>query len=102
MDDSAASHSAHFTRRERKASIPKFEWVSNPPDFNPIGRIWTILKRRILLHRAPEWVTTVTEVKRVLIEWGKVMKINTEIAKLPILFPATYTRYIALHIYLEC
>lgn len=87
MEDGAASHSAHFTCREReKQGIPKFEWVSNSPDFNPIERIWTILKRRIQRRRASERVTTVTEMKRVLIEeWEKITveEINAEIAKLP-------------------
>ena len=50
--------------------IPKFEWVSNSPDFE---RIWTLLKRRIQRCRASERVTTVTEMKAVLVEeWEKI------------------------------
>ena len=66
--------------------IPKFEWVSNSPDFNPIERIWTILKRRIQRRRASERVTTVSEMKAVLVEeWEKITvgEINREIDKLP-------------------
>ena len=68
--------------------IPKFEWVSNSPDFNPIERIWTLLKRRIQLRRASERVTTVSEIKSVLVEeWEKITveEINQEIDKLPII-----------------
>ena len=68
--------------------IPKFEWVSNSPDFNPIERIWTILKRRIQRRRASERVTTVSEMKAALVEeWEKITvdEINREIDKLPII-----------------
>ena len=66
--------------------IPKFEWVSNSPDFNPIEHIWALLKRRIQRRRASERVTTVTDMKAVLVEeWEKITveEINWEIDKLP-------------------
>ncbi|KAF8248445.1 hypothetical protein K440DRAFT_514093, partial [Wilcoxina mikolae CBS 423.85] len=59
---------------------------SNSPDFNPIERIWTLLKRRIQQRRATERVTTVTDMKLVLHEeWEKITveEINCEIDKLP-------------------
>ena len=87
MEDGATSHSAHLTCREReKQGIPKFECVSNSPDFNLVERIWIILKRRIQRCRASERVTTVTEMKRALIEeWEKITveETNAEIAKFP-------------------
>jgi len=87
MEDGAPPHTSNYTNREReKHAIPKFDWVSNSPDFNPIERIWTLLKRRIQRRRASERVTTVTEMKEVLQEeWEKITieEINKEIDLLP-------------------
>ncbi|KAF8243093.1 hypothetical protein K440DRAFT_562754 [Wilcoxina mikolae CBS 423.85] len=87
MKDGASPHTANYTSREReKQGVPKLHWVSNSPDFNPIERIWTVLKRRIQRRRATESVTTVTDMKLVLREeWEKITveEINREIDKLP-------------------
>ena len=87
MEDGAPCHSAHYTNQERdKQGIPKLDWVSNSPDFNPIEQIWTILKRRIQRRHALERVTTITEMMAVLCEeWGKITieEINEKIEKLP-------------------
>jgi len=87
MEDDASPHTANYTSREReKEGIPKLAWVSNSPDFNPIERIWTLIKRRIQRRRASERVTTVAEMKVVLREeWEKITveEINCEIEKLP-------------------
>ena len=66
--------------------IPKLDLVSNSPDFNPIERIWAILKRRILRNLASERITTVTGMKAALFEeWEKITieDINREIERLP-------------------
>jgi hypothetical protein len=87
MEDGASPHTASYTSREReKQGVSKLDWVSNSPDFNPIERIWILLKRRIQWRRASERVTTVTDVKLVLQEeWEKIRveEINCEIDKLP-------------------
>jgi hypothetical protein len=87
MEDGASPHTASYTSREReKQGVPKLDWVSNSPDFNPIERIWTLLKRRIQRRRASERVTTVADMKLVLQEeWEKITveEINCEIDKLP-------------------
>lgn len=87
MEDGASCHSTNYTGRKReKEGIPKTDWPSNSPDFNPIERIWTVMKRRIQRRRASERVTTISEMKVVLHEeWDKitVKEINTEISKLP-------------------
>ena len=87
MEDGASCHTANYTSHEReKHGIPKTDWPPCCPDFNPIERIWTILKRRIQRRRASERVTTVAEMKVVLQEeWEKITveEINKEIAQLP-------------------
>ncbi|KAF8248736.1 hypothetical protein K440DRAFT_545932, partial [Wilcoxina mikolae CBS 423.85] len=87
MEDGASPHTANYTSREReKQGVSKLDWVSNSPDFNPIERIWTLLKRRIQRRCATERVTTVTDMKLVLREeWEKITveEINREIDKLP-------------------
>ena len=81
MEDGAPCHSAHYTSQEReKQGIPKLDWVSNSPDFNPIERIWTILKRRILWRHASERITTITGMKAALYEeWGKINVSNRDV-----------------------
>ena len=87
MEDGAASHQSMYTTREReKEGIAKARWPPNSPDFNPIERIWCLMKRRIQTRRGSERITTVQEMKVVLIEeWEKITveEINNEIAKLP-------------------
>lgn len=76
-----------FTNNARiKAGIRKVDWPPNSPDFNPIERIWAIMKKRILRRRGTERITTVTDMRRDLVEeCGKITieEINTEIEKLP-------------------
>lgn len=87
MEDNAASHKSIYTTREReKEGIDKVNWPPNSPDFNPIERIWTIMKRRIQRRRGAERVTTEKRMKEVLVEeWNKITieEINKEIARLP-------------------
>ncbi|KAF8242962.1 hypothetical protein K440DRAFT_670336 [Wilcoxina mikolae CBS 423.85] len=45
MEDGASPHTANYTSREHeKQGVPKLDWVSNSPDFNPVEPIWTLLK----------------------------------------------------------
>jgi transposase len=87
MEDGAAAHGSGYTTQERvRESVRKMDWPPNSPDFNPIERIWTLMKSRIQTRRGTERITTVTEMKRVLKEeWDKITieEINNEIAKLP-------------------
>jgi transposase len=89
MEDGASCHSAGYTTRERKKEgIDKVDWPANSPDFNPIERIWTLMKRRIQRRRGSERVTTTSRMKAILIEeWDKITieEINNEIIKLPII-----------------
>ena len=54
-------------QEDEKQGIPKFGWVSNSPDFNPVERIWTTLTR-IQWRRASERVATITEMRTVLVD----------------------------------
>jgi hypothetical protein len=87
MEDGASPHTANYTSREReKEGITKVAWVSNSPDFNPIERIWTLIKWRIQRRHTSERVTTIAEMKVVLRkEWEKITveEINCEIKTLP-------------------
>ena len=87
MEDDASPHTASYNSHEReKQGVPKLDWVSNTPDFNPSERIWTLLKRRIQWWHASERVTTVADMKHVVHkEWEKITveEINCEIDKLP-------------------
>ena len=87
MEDGTASHQSGYTICEReKEEIAKAPWPPNSPDFNPIERIWCLMKRRIQSRRGSEHITTVQEMKQVLREeWEKITveEINIEIAKLP-------------------
>jgi len=87
MQDGASLYTASYTSHERETQgVPKLDWVSNSPDFNPIDPIWTLLKRRKQWRRASERVTTVTDMKLVLHEeWENITveEINCEIDKLP-------------------
>ncbi|KAF8252025.1 hypothetical protein K440DRAFT_537532, partial [Wilcoxina mikolae CBS 423.85] len=59
---------------------------ANSPDFNPIERIWTLIKQQNQTWRGSERITTVTSIKQVLKEeWDRVTieKINKGISKLP-------------------
>jgi transposase len=87
MEDGAASHRSGYTTQERvNEGIRKMDWPPNSPDFNPIERIWALMKRRIQTRRGSERITTVKAMKKVLQEeWDKITieEINNEIAKLP-------------------
>lgn len=49
MKDEAGAHKADFTNKAKsKEGISKIDWPPNSPDFNPIERIWTLIKKRIL------------------------------------------------------
>ncbi|RPB02245.1 transposable element Tcb1 transposase [Choiromyces venosus 120613-1] len=48
MEDNAPAHDAGFTNWEReKQGVPKVDWPPNSPDFNPIKRIWWLMKHQI-------------------------------------------------------
>jgi len=83
MEDNASLHTSHFTTAERqKEGISKLIWPPNSPDFNPIERIWTLMKRLILHRRGSEKITTATAMKTALIEeWERITidEINHEI-----------------------
>ena len=87
MEDGAPCHKAGYTTHEReKEGIVKIDWPANSPDFNPIERIWTLMKQRIQRRRGAERVTTVQRMREVLIEeWENITveEINREIMKLP-------------------
>jgi transposase len=87
MEDNAACHASHWTNQEREnAGIVKVDWPPNSPDFNPIEKIWTIMKRRIQRRRGVQRITTLLQMKTVLVEeWEKITieEINTQIALLP-------------------
>ena len=60
MEDNAPSHSAVYTARERKKhNIEKLDRPANSPDFNPIYRIWALMKKKILRRGGVVRITTV-------------------------------------------
>jgi len=66
--------------------IPKLVCVSNSTDFNPIEKIWTLIKRRIQRRHTSEKISTGAWTKVVLREeWEKITieEINFEIEMLP-------------------
>ena len=87
MEDNAACHNSDWTNQERELEgISKVDWPPNLPDFNPIEKIWTLMKRRIQWRRGLERITTVTQMKSVLKEeWEKITitEINSQISLLP-------------------
>ena len=87
MEDNAASHDSCWTNAQRAdEGIPKVDWPPNSPDFNPIERIWALLKRRIQRRRGSERITTRAEMVAMLQEeWDRltIEEINNEIRKLP-------------------
>ena len=73
------------TERE-KEGIKKMNWVPNSPDFNPIERVWYIIKPLILTRRGSERITTATRMKEALQEeWDRITidEINDLISRLP-------------------
>jgi len=61
-------------------------WVPNSPDFNPIERVWYIIKPLILTRRGSERITTATRMKEALQEeWDRITidEINDLISRLP-------------------
>jgi len=87
MEDGAGAHKSAFTTNARiQEGIKKVDWPPNSLDFHPIERIWTLMKRRILRRRGAERITTVKDMRRVLVEeWDKIAieEINKEIERLP-------------------
>ena len=87
MEDNAACHDSDWTNQERRAEgISKVDWPPNSPDFNPIEKVWTLMKRRIQRRRGLERITTIGEMKCVLKEeWEKITidEINAQISLLP-------------------
>ena len=87
MEDNAACHNSDWTNQEREAEgIAKVDWPPNSPDFNPIEKIWTLIKRRIQRCWGLERITTVGQMKSVLKEeWEKMTidEINVKISLLP-------------------
>ena len=87
MEDNASCHDSDWTNQEREVEgIAKVDWPPNSPDFNPIEKIWTLIKRRIQRRRGLERITTIGQMKSVLKEeWEKitVVEINAQISLLP-------------------
>jgi len=87
MEDNAPSHDSDFTNREReKFGVEKVDWPPNSPDFNPIERIWWLMKHRILRRRGSEKICTPVAMAVALKEeWDRITigEINQEIVKLP-------------------
>jgi len=87
MEDNAASHTSHYTTREReKEGVKKVNWPANSPDFNPIEHIWRIMKSRIQTRRGRERITSQSQMKAAVCEeWALITieEIDREIAKLP-------------------
>ncbi|RPB05482.1 hypothetical protein L873DRAFT_1631455, partial [Choiromyces venosus 120613-1] len=87
MEDNVPGHDCWYTNQERvKEGVNKVNWPPNSPDFNPIERIWYLLKSRIQTHRGNERVMSVKHMREVLVEeWNHVTidEINWEIQRLP-------------------
>ncbi|RPA90925.1 hypothetical protein L873DRAFT_1838836 [Choiromyces venosus 120613-1] len=87
MEDNAPGHDCWYTNQERvKEGVNKVNWPPNSPDFNPIERIWYLLKSRIQTRRGNECVMSVKRMREVLVEeWNHVTidEINREIQRLP-------------------
>ena len=87
MEDNAACHNSDWTNQEGELEgIEKVNWPPNSPDFNPIEKVWTLMKRRIQRCQGLEWITTVTQMKSVLKEECEkipIAEINTQISLLP-------------------
>ena len=87
VEDNAACHDSDWTNQEREAEgISKVDWPPNSPDFNPIEKIWTLMKRQIQRRRGLERITTVGQMKSVRKEeWEKITiaEINAQISLLP-------------------
>jgi len=85
MEDNAASHHCWCTDAEgEKEGIRKMQW---PPNyFNPIERVWYIVKSRIQIRRGSGRVTTAARMRVVLQEewdWVAVEKIDALFQRLP-------------------
>jgi hypothetical protein len=87
MEDNAPGHDCWYTDSEReKEGIRKVNWPPNSPDFNPIERIWLLMKSRFQTRRGSERITTLARMKQVLHEeWDRITieEINREISRLP-------------------
>ena len=87
MEDNAASHHCWYTDAEReKEGIRKMQWPPISPDFNPIERVWYIMKSRIQIRRGSERVTTAARMRVVLQEeWNRITieEINALFQRLP-------------------
>jgi len=87
MEDNPPGHDCWYTNQERvKDMVNKVNWPPNSPDFNPIERIWHLLKSRIQIRRGNELVTSVKPMREVLVdEWNCVTidEINRKIERLP-------------------
>ena len=87
MEDNASCHSSDWTNQEREAEgIAKVDWPPNSPDFNPIEKIWTLMKWQIQRRRGAAQITSITEMRLVLEEeWDRLTidEINAQISFLP-------------------
>jgi len=96
MEDNAASHHCWYTDAQReKEGVREMKWPPNPPDFNPIERVWCIMKSRIQTRRGSERVTTAARMRIVLQEeWDRITieEINALFQRLP----TVMQRYIAV------
>jgi hypothetical protein len=95
LDDGASPHTANYTSRERETEgIPNLACVSNYPDFNPIERIWPLMRRTIHRRGVSQMAATIAEMKVVMCkEWEKITveEINCEIEKLPTIILHCYS-----------
>lgn len=95
VEDNTPSHDCWYTNSEReKEDIAKINWPPNSPDFNPIERIWYLMKSRIQTRRESERVTTLSRMREVLQEeWDHITieEINKEISRLPMVMQRCIT-----------